>query len=461
MKKLLIIVFIFLASIVLATHTTIITVTPDLSYETTNLSLNISITNNGPKQIINTTIFFNNYTLISIPDSTEYIDYTNTSDTIICSTFFNPGSTQNFGSFIFQTPLTDENTTYNWIIETTDDKEDTFNNIIQITSLNDYTPPIFSNLLPENASFNLGSVSELFSIDASDEETGVKNATLNYCNNESIQECNSLISAELDCIENICNITQDLSIYQDSSYINYKFDIANNANEINSSEWYYIQLDKIPPSIILESPADNIEFNQNESLTFTFKAADNLASYLDCSFIINDVIIDTKIIANDTSDNFTYIITEAKNWNINCTDETGLTSQSETRSFSIYSPSPPAADTSGGSSGGGGGSTKFTRPVEKTPVIEKTEIKQEKIETPVREQEQEKIIPQIESKKTALQKFTGFVNYNVRKQGVNIILLIILISLAGLLVIRLKRYPKQLGLDIKFKREGKQVKIRI
>jgi len=468
MKKLLItIIFILLVNITFASHETTVIVTPISSYETTNLSINLSITNEGPDQIMSTTLFFDNYTLIDINPIYTNIVYENDSNTITWNYSLlvsNPGETHiyNFGTFTFQTPLIDENTTYDWIIQTTDDEDYTFNNTIQITALNDYTSPTFSNILPENASFNLGSDSELFSISALDEETGIKNATLNYCNNESIQECDSLISTELSCIDNICSTTQDLSSYQDSSYINYKFDIANNVNEINSSEWYYIQLDKIPPSIILESPDNGIEVNQNETLTFAFKAIDNLAAYLDCSLIINDAIIDTKTIANDTSENFTYTITEAKNWNINCTDEIGLTNTSETRSFSIYSPPAPTTDDNGGgSSGGGGGSTKFNRPIENLPPIEKTtpEIKQEKTETPVIQQEQEKIIS--EPKQTTLQKFTGFVNYNVGKQGINIILLAVIISSsAGLLIIKLKN-PKQLGLDIKFKREGKQVKIKI
>ena len=67
MKKLLItIIFILLVNITFASHETTVIVTPISSYETTNLSINLSITNEGPDQIMSTTLFFDNYTLIDI-----------------------------------------------------------------------------------------------------------------------------------------------------------------------------------------------------------------------------------------------------------------------------------------------------------------------------------------------------------------------------------------------------------
>ena len=95
----------------------------------------------------------------------------------------------------------------------------------------------------------------------------------------------------------------------------------------------------------------------------------------------------------------------------------------------------------GGSSGGSSSSSStFTRPAEKTTeaVTENTKL----IETPKQETtpEQTPVQEIKEPEKTQLEKFTGFVTYNIGKDGFNIILLsIIIFSSVGLLTLKLKK----------------------
>jgi len=96
---------------------------------------------------------------------------------------------------------------------------------------------------------------------------------------------------------------------------------------------------------------------------------------------------------------------------------------------------PQETSSPSSSSGGSGGSTTFTRPTETKTKI--TPIETKPTETPTLKQETQEIPLEIETK-TPLQKVTGFVSYNIEREGINIILLTFLVSLSGLLYFKSK-----------------------
>jgi len=154
----------------------------------------------------------------------------------------------------------------------------------------------------------------------------------------------------------------------------------------------------------------------------------------------------------DEIDTCTYISPCTENWT--CTDWSTCLNNNQTRTCSDSNScnttisqqtliqnctiaETPSSSSSSGGGGGSGGSTTFTKPTEKTTPTKTVSEETTPTPTPITKQEQQEIPLEIETK-TPLQKVTGFVSYNVGREGINIILLTFLVSLSGLLYLKSK-----------------------
>jgi parallel beta-helix repeat protein len=96
-------------------------------------------------------------------------------------------------------------------------------------------------------------------------------------------------------------------------------------------------LDSTPPSIQLISPANNTYTNAT-SMIFTFNATDDQSTTLNCSLYINNILNKTNssvINGSITSFQVTGLTDGSYNWKINCSDQSGNSNVSETRTFTV------------------------------------------------------------------------------------------------------------------------------
>ncbi|MEM4160159.1 MAG: NosD domain-containing protein, partial [Candidatus Micrarchaeia archaeon] len=106
--------------------------------------------------------------------------------------------------------------------------------------------------------------------------------------------------------------------------------------------------DAIPPSIQLISPENDTYTNQN-SMTFIFNATDDQSSTLNCSLYINNEINQTNesfVNGSVTSFSLTNIADGYYTWYVNCSDASGNSNVSETRTFTIDTIPPSVSITS-------------------------------------------------------------------------------------------------------------------
>lgn len=126
----------------------------------------------------------------------------------------------------------------------------------------------------------------------------------------------------------------------------------------------------------------------------------------------------------------------------NCTDlnecGTFTNKPEEIQNCTIESSGTTTTTTSPGGEGAGGSRT-FTRPIEKTTIEESIP----KATTETESEEKEETPPGIEpvkiEQKNPLQKFTGFVSYNLGEEGINLIVLSIFILLVVFLIKKFKK----------------------
>ncbi|MBD3354962.1 hypothetical protein GF361_03175, partial [Candidatus Woesearchaeota archaeon] len=237
--------------------------------------------------------------------------------------------------------LVDEDTSQNIEIITTGQGSTT--DTVEIIILDDNTAPILSDSIPEDNGFlRQGITDQLISIDAVDDETGIKNASFSYWNC-SVNATNSTIyTIELNCVNDTCTAQTDLSEYKEGNQMCFQFKVYNNALE-SSSLIGTAGFDGTPPNVSLIAPEDNAY--GGDSTLFSFIASDNLAPNLNCEWIVDNENIDSIIAENNQITNTTYDTTNISEgtheWKVRCTDLVGLSSDSETRNI-IIDLSPPS-----------------------------------------------------------------------------------------------------------------------
>ncbi len=114
-------------------------------------------------------------------------------------------------------------------------------------------------------------------------------------------------------------------------------------DSVNRYDWgdsnFTIKIDTSPPSINLEGPENNSEWNTSKLVLFEYNVIDNMTTIANCSLIINgeingspDTSVDESVTQNFTR-NLAY--NQTYNWSINCTDSNWFENGSLTYNFTL------------------------------------------------------------------------------------------------------------------------------
>jgi len=297
------------------------------TYETRTSNLIINIYNNysSTDSINNVLITTPGFTLINIIDPTGWTHTENPLNYITSTSGISNDFSGNF-RFNAKAEKVTADTIYTWDVNTT--SSNTVTHSFNLIVLNDPTAPIIYEVYP-NQTYIQG-LNQSFWINTTDDETGIANASLWY------GDCINYSEYILNCTNNICESTIDLYSLPDSSILCYYFTAYNNAGDLSQSENLTTVIDRTPPTVIANSPTDNI-FIRDLPVVFVFKATDNVAPTLECSLIFNGITEETKTVSNGVEDNFTLdtLADGTYNWSVSCRDIAGWTNQSELRTFTI------------------------------------------------------------------------------------------------------------------------------
>lgn len=332
-------VILMLATIAYASPNADIELTPVSLYETNEAEFDITIDNLFKDEVIEQINV--NLPSMEVTDVTDFFGWENNySDSQIV--WFNGDIETNSISlfrFTAQAGLVGGDTTEDIVIITTGSGDTT--DVIEVTILDDTTPPELSNPIPEDGGFlRQGITDQTISVEAADPETGILNGTFAYWDCSPNATNTTTYSVSLTCSDSLCETTADLSYYEEGELMCFEYTIYNNALETATLSGT-VGFDGTPPAVELTAP-DNSAFVDGV-VPFIFTATDNLAPVLDCSLLFEDNVEDSTTANNgeETTLNFDVSnLTEgAHEWKIICIDGVDLEGSSETRD--VITGSPP------------------------------------------------------------------------------------------------------------------------
>ncbi|MCK4670581.1 MAG: hypothetical protein KAT43_05250 [Nanoarchaeota archaeon] len=332
------IVFFMLFSVAFASATSL-GFNPGTFYEAQTHEFNLSVNNFAHNKMINEiNLALSGFT---ITDVTDFLGWSNsfTNSTV---RWFGGTVENNVFLALFQfeaaAPLVTDNQSSNVDVDVK--YSDGTNQMFQIPVmlLNDYTGPVLSNSVPSDGGFlRANEASQQISITVVDEETGVKEVKFSW------EECVNGTETEiaLSCNNILCTGTADFSTYDEGEEVCFDFEAKNNANELTTLSGT-AGFDGTAPAVELISPADGASVGLFG--TFTFKATDNLATTLDCDFVLNGAVYDSVQVQNNVVSNIIINFTAAPEgnnaWKVSCSDQVGLIANSETRDFNLDKTAP-------------------------------------------------------------------------------------------------------------------------
>jgi hypothetical protein len=181
----------------------------------------------------------------------------------------------------------------------------------------DATPPVVTIYSPMNMTYNTSTVALNY--------TATDNIALDSC-------WYSLDGGANISLATCQNITLGPLSYGPHNVTVYANDTAGNVG----SDTEYFTVDTTPPSVTLNSPADDSYLNTT-SVDFNFTATDNIDTSLDCSLYIDGSLEDTTSAANNTPTIFPVsgLSEGSHNWSVSCTDDANNTGTSATWDFTI------------------------------------------------------------------------------------------------------------------------------
>ena len=329
-----------LATLVYAAPNPTITLTPLQPYESNSIVFNYTINNQFKNELItNIQIDMPSFNINDVIDFLGWDENFTTTQAI-----FSNGDIETNAIELFQinatANLVNSNQTININITTTG--SGTTTSTLQITIVNDATSPILSNNIPVDQGFlRQGINNQQISIDAEDNETGIKNASFTYYDCTPNATNITINTITLTCSQGTCLNTADLSQYQEGERMCFNFTVYNNAEDatILSGD---VGFDGTAPSVYLIAPA-NGTYGSNNTI-FTFNATDNLAPNLTCDWIINNNIIDSATANNGAITSTTYDMSNVSEgsheWKVRCSDWVNLTADSELRTIIIDKTAP-------------------------------------------------------------------------------------------------------------------------
>ncbi len=210
---------------------------------------------------------------------------------------------------------------------------DTANNInsSQVFFILDSTPPGIENVT---------SATTNESAEIRWDTSEISNGTINYGTTAALESTMSNSTIALSHFVNITGLTNNTFYYYNVT----SCDIYGNCNTSGVYNFTTNQTNT-PPAIILNSPANNSQFNNTNNATLNFTAVDSLSTSLNCSLYINSNLNQTNAsVQNSTITNFYINVSPGSYlWRVDCTDGE-LSSSSETRAFNINDTLPPVIE---------------------------------------------------------------------------------------------------------------------
>jgi hypothetical protein len=337
------VIFLLVLPLALAAHTATITTTYAPIYETNPVNITLTVdndlfsTNSINAVDLQTTGF-------AINNVVQLIGWTLTNNNSI-NFFTTTNAISNWGLQRFGFSATADNvnqdTTYAWTVTTTDTAAGTQQNTLQLQVLNDNTPPVITGTTP--GLFTLGTNNELFSVDATDPETGIasSNLYLSNCdlifNNATNSSSAAYSTITLACASGVCSSNQDLSSWQEGDVCFY-YDVSNRGGETATTNNLTTIIDRTPPTVTLLSPANNALFNVT-AINLDFTAQDNYDTQLDCIVDVNGN--QNAVVTSTVNNTFAFTGNDGTyTWSVQCTDEVALTGNSGSQSFLIDTQAP-------------------------------------------------------------------------------------------------------------------------
>ncbi len=97
------------------------------------------------------------------------------------------------------------------------------------------------------------------------------------------------------------------------------------------------------PDIEILNPENDSLFNNTRSVEFSFKVWDKITNEFNCNLIVDEQILDSLIVLNDTETNFSYSFTNdgIYSWKVECENLQGNLVSSESWDFEISAPDSP------------------------------------------------------------------------------------------------------------------------
>lgn len=333
-----ILVLAIIATLVYAAPNPIVSIEPVSLYESTSELFNLTVNNQfGAEVIDQVQIQMPSFTITNVVD---FLGWQN-NFTQTTATWYD-GDIETNALELFQLTaqagLVGADTNIN-VDVITDSSAGSTTDTVVVTILNDATAPVLSNNIPLDGGFlRQGITNQLISIDAVDPETGIKNVSFAYWDCGNVSTTQVLALAGTTTFTN----TADLSSYLEGETMCFEFRAYNNAEELATLAGS-VGFDGTAPSVYLIAPADGA-YGSNNTI-FSFNATDNLAPNLTCSWVVDDVVIDSATATNGAITTTTYNmenVTEGNHdWKVNCTDWVGLSAESATRNI-IIDKTPPA-----------------------------------------------------------------------------------------------------------------------
>ncbi len=325
-----------LINIVSAAHSATVNLNPLTVFETTSNDYNLTVNNYGSQDVITDVLLdFPGANISSVVNYAGWVE--NYSYNYV---HWDEGSIETnvllaLFEFTANAPKVTQNTTSSITLRTTDDKGGEQTRVFTLTVINDDTPPVLTNPLPQNGTIVLEAPTTLSQIEAIDTDTGIEYVVFDY------RRCsdNTTTVDVLSKNNNIYNKTIDISSFSNNNKICFEFRAENKGGSLASYPGVFY-VDGEEPSVSLFSPADNAFLN-NQSL-FEYIASDNLAADLSCTLTVDGNQTASMNASSGATSAFSASVAAegTHEWNVECEDDVGLRAEGEQRTFTLDKTSP-------------------------------------------------------------------------------------------------------------------------